>query len=429
MRRSRTSLLALATTASLALTLGACSSGGSDDSAAGTAADPVDLTFYMDKAGWMDSFDAENKVSTKEGMQLDVVQTPGSTADAFDSFVKQSFRTDERPDLFTWSTGPKLQALVDQGMVAETTDIWARAEKEGLVPDGLIDNYTYNGKQYCVPLNVAYWVMYYNKHVFEDAGIKGAPTSWDDMMADADTVKDKGVVPFHQMNVFFEFVWFQALLASTDPDAYAGLGTGETKFTDPVVVDVAQQWLDMMHDGYFLDPGINTDPQTLLANGDEAMSYFGSFLTGQLNQIGAKSGTDYGVFPFPKIGPSVDKDQMILETGPLCVGEGAEHEDQALRYSEWWLGDDAQQTWADTRGDVSFNPHVKSGDAEMQALADRTAKGDFQVQQRYQEMVPWPVYTKSREVFGEFVTDAPDDPMDGLKQIQAEADKYWAEQG
>src|SRR5918997_5186729 len=123
------------------------------------------------------------------------------------------------------------------------------------------------------------------------------------------------------------------------------------------------QWRQMIQDGYFIDPGVSTDPQTLLSTGEVAMAYFGTFFTGQLTDIDAVSGEDYGIFPMPSMNPEAGN-QMILETGPLCVGAGAEHEEQALEYSAWWMTDDAQAAWSAERGDVSFNPDVSVDDPE-----------------------------------------------------------------
>ncbi|MEU6439515.1 extracellular solute-binding protein [Streptomyces sp. NPDC047046] len=408
-----------------ALTLSACSGGSGGGSGAGTAADPVTLSFYNDKSGWTDSFKAENKTSVKRGMKLKVVQTPGTDASAYDSFVTQAFRTNEKPDLFTWHTGSQLGDLVKQNMVAETTDLWTEAESKGLVPKGLKDNYTYDGKQYCVPLNVSYWSVYYNKKIFSDNGLE-PPKTFADMTHAAEVLKKAGVTPFFQMNTVFEFVWFQNMLAASDPDAYAGLATGKTKFTDPAVVEAAKQWMRMEHEGYFLDAGVRSDPQALLASGKVAMASMGSFFTGQLTALGKKPEKDFGEFAFPNVSPSAGKNQMILETGPLCVTKGAANEKAALDYSKWWLTDEAQKAWTANRGDVSFNPHVKVPDAGMAALVDATGKNEFRVQQRFQEMVPYSVYTRSKEVFGELVSKPPADPTPALEALQKEADAYWS---
>ncbi|WP_426186148.1 ABC transporter substrate-binding protein [Microbacterium sp. TWP3-1-2b2] len=422
MKRTRLlSGLALGTAA--VLTLAGCSTGASGDDTDGV----VTLDFFMDKAAWEPTFDAMNEVSEKdEQMTLEVIQTPGSDAGAYDSFVKQAFQTKDVPDLFTWHTGESLGELVERDLVAETTDIWTEAEKEGLVPEGLKDNYTFDGKQYCVPLNVVYWAMYYNKHVFEEHGIE-VPTTFEELMDAAVTLKAAGVTPFHQMNVFFEFVWFMALAAGEDPEAYAALGTDDGSFLDPSIVESTEQWKQMMDDGWFIDPGVQTDPQTLLSTGEVAMAYFGTFLTGQLTAIDQVAGEDYGIFTFPNMNADVEDTQMVLETGPLCVGKGADNEKAALEYSKWWLGDDAQTVWTETRGDVSFNPNAPLADPELQNLVDTVNGGGYQIQPRFMEMVPLPVYNRSTEVFGEFVSNN-GDPDAVLEELQKENEAYWSEQ-
>ncbi|MFC4554149.1 ABC transporter substrate-binding protein [Georgenia faecalis] len=425
----RKSVCATAALSALALTLAACS-GASDDgdpTATGDGdapAEDVTISFYTDKAAWEPSFEEMNTVSEPEGLTLSF--TGYSDPTAYDAFVKQAFRTDSVPDLFTWHTGGQLAELVEQGLVAETTDLWAEAEANGDVPEGLIDNYTIDGKQYCVPLNVVYWTMYYNKNIFDEHGLE-VPTTWEELETVADTLVENDVVPFHQMNIIFEFVWFQALLAGHSPETYEGLQTGEASYTDPEVVEVMEQWGEMMDNGYFIDPGVSTDPQTLLSTGEVAMAYFGTFFTGQLDSVGAVSGTDYGVFPVPNMNPDTETNQMILETGPLCVGAGAENEQAALDYSAWWMGEDAQGAWSSSRGDVSFNPKAEVADPELATLVEAVGNDEFQVQMRYLEATPLPVYTLSTEIFGDFVTNNPD-PVPGLERLQAEAEAYWAEQ-
>lgn len=115
--------------------LAAC--GGTDDGegAGNEGGEDVTLGFYTDKAAWEPSFDAMNEESQKSGMTLDF--TGYSDPTAFDSFIKQSFRTDSVPDLFTWHTGGQLADLVDQGLVAETTDLWRRPKPTARCPRAL----------------------------------------------------------------------------------------------------------------------------------------------------------------------------------------------------------------------------------------------------------------------------------------------------
>lgn len=388
-----------------------------------TAVEPTTLNFFTDKAAWEPSFDAMNDASESTGVTLSFTGYADPTA--YDAFIKQAFQTKKVPDLFTWHTGDQLKQLVDQGLVAETTQLWADATAKGLVPAGLIDNYTYDGKQYCVPLNVAYWAMYYNKHVFAEHNIT-VPTTWEELMAASQKLVDAGVTPFHQMNFIFEFVWFQTLVLGENPEVYRGLGTGESSFLDPAVVKAMELWKEMGGKKYFIDPGVQTDPQTLLSTGQVAMANFGTFFTGQLTAIDQVSGEDYGIFVIPSVNPSVPN-QMVLETGPLCAGAGAEHEQAALAYSSWWFTDEAQTVWSESRGDVSFNPNVSVKDPELAALVAAANSPDVQIQPRFLEMVPNAVYTTEAEVMGDFVTNW-GDPMEALKKLQATADEHWAKQ-
>lgn len=420
----RTTTLTAAVAAGAMLTLAAC--GGDDDggdSTGGGEGGTTTLGFFTDKAAWEPSFDDMNVASEDDGFVLSF--TGYSDAPAYDAFIKQAFRTDEKPDLFSWHTGAKLEELVEADLVAPTTDIWDEAIEAGYVDEGMAADFTYDGEQYCVPLLKAPWVMYYNKQVFADHGIE-VPETWDDLMAAADTLVAAGVTPFHQMNIIFEFVWFQQILVGLDPDAYDGLADGSTKFTDPVVVEAMNIWHDMLSKGYFIDPGVTTDPQTLLSTGEVAMANFGTFLTGQLGDVGAVSDEDYGIFPFPNVDPAVDERQVIIETGPLCVGAGAANEQAALEYSAWWMGDEAQSAWSESRGDLSFNPNATVADPSLQALNEEITGEGNRIHTRYLEMIPNDIYTVSAERFGAFVTNN-DDPMGHLQAIQDAADAYWSE--
>ncbi|UFU07610.1 ABC transporter substrate-binding protein [Ruania halotolerans] len=415
--------LALATAAltGAALALTACSG---DGGSAGGDSESTTIGFFTNKAAWEPSFDDMNTASEDDGFTLDF--TGYSDQAAYDAFVKQAFRTNEKPDLFTWQTGPSLGEIVEAGMVAPTTEIWEQAIADGDVEEGLAADYTFDGEQYCVPLNHVYWVMYYNKDIYAEYDLE-VPTTWDQLMGNAQVLVDNGVVPFHQMNIIFEFVWFQAILLGLDPQAYDGLADGSTSYTDPSVVEAMTIWHDMQSDGYFVDPGVTTDPQTQLQTGEVAMMYFGTFLTGQLGDIDMVSNEDYGIFPMPNVNPELEERQVVVETGPLCVGAGSANEDAALEYSAWWMGDEAQSAWAESRGDLSFNPDATVADPALAEITAEVSGEGNSIHTRYLEATPVPIYTVAAEEFGAFVTNN-DDPMGHLEAIQAEADAYWDEQ-
>jgi multiple sugar transport system substrate-binding protein len=421
-RRRTKALTALAVAGALVMT--AC--GAADDSPGAGGDKPVDsLKFYNDKPAWKDAFAQVSAAGTKD-VGVGITPTGHSDANAYSAFIRSSFRTKAKPDLFTWHTGKKLEDLVDQGLIAETTKQWEKAVADGNIPKGLRQYFTVGDKQYCVPLFAAYWVMYYNKFIFAKAGVT-PPKTWQELIAVADRVKAAGVKPFYDTNVLFSFVWFETLLAGKDPDLYDALAAGKAKYTDPGVVEVMNDWKKMIAAGYFSDPGLKTEPQTQLKNGNVAMVNLGTWFSGSLNTLKMKPGTDYDFFIIPNVDPSLPKTSMIFETGPVCSAAQGEHSSSVDKWTEWWVGPQAQTTWANARGDLSFNSKAEVKEPGLAALTKEAGGDGYRLINRWFEATPVPVVDKALEVFGAFVTK-PGDPMPGLQKIQAAADAYWAKQ-
>ena len=72
------------------------------------------------------------------------------------------------------------------------------------------------------------------------------------------------------------------------------------------------------------------------------------------------------------------------------------------------------------------HPKVKASDPALSALLED--QGNWQIQKRWLEATPNPIYTVASPLFGEFVTNPTDDPTPMLTKIQDAADKYWAGQ-
>jgi multiple sugar transport system substrate-binding protein len=407
--------------AALSLLLAACS-GAATDSGATTGT----LAFFTNKAAWEPDFDELNAAS-QPGVGITLETTGYSDANQYDAFIKQSFRTAESPGLFTWQTGPTLAALVEDGLVAETTDIWSNAVAQGWVSEELRKRYTYDGNQYCVPMNIAYWVMYYNKKTFDEHGI-AVPTTWAELDAAATTLKNAGVTPYYQTSILFTFPWFQQLVMGTDPDLFEGLATGQVSYTDPRIVAVMQEWLQQQKQGWFSDAGSTVDPAVGFKEGQYAMMIFGSFYNGSLDGAGLQQGVDYDFFVIPAKNPDLDVAPVATESNPLCVAEGSAQRSLGMAYSEWWMSPEAQTAWSAARGDVPFNPKTQVANPRLAELGQEvTSPGHRQVE-RYYEATPTPILTVALEQFGAFNAN-PSDPLPFLVAIQAEADKYWAEQG
>jgi glucose/mannose transport system substrate-binding protein len=92
--------------------------------------------------------------------------------------------------------GKDADDLIKAGLMLDLTEL-ATAEKwnEILRPKTQMDSCTYEGKVYCVPVNLhsAQW-MWTNRKVFEDAGLT-PPKDWNELVAAAPKLQEKGIQP------------------------------------------------------------------------------------------------------------------------------------------------------------------------------------------------------------------------------------------
>jgi multiple sugar transport system substrate-binding protein len=411
-RKIITAVAALAVATTI---LAGCSSAAPSTATTGT------LTFINDKT-W--NFKGFSKVSQKD---IDVSLKSSSYADqnAFQAFVKQSFRTSKSPGLFTWHTGDQLKQLVDQKLVADTSSIWKKAVADGNVAESVKDLYTIDGKQYCTPISVDDWVMYYDKRAYAKYNLT-PPTTWSELMANAATLEKNGVAPFwNSSGNPWAFVWFQILVAGTDLQLYKDLTTGKASFSDPKVVSIMEKWLDMKKKGYFTDPGSKVAAETQMKDGKVAMIPFGTWYASTLDTVGLKSGTDWGVFPIPNINPDQKTTPVAIETAPACVAENSQQKVLGLKYSEWWMSAQAQTAWSKQQGNLPYNPKSEASTEVFRNAGKELSSDKYEFYLRFYEAAPAPILTSALDQFTGFMTN-PGDPTPYLQGIQAVAKTYWA---
>jgi multiple sugar transport system substrate-binding protein len=416
----RLALGAVAITSALSAAVAGCSSGNGHS----TATTNITLKLYNDKGAWSPFFSQLGKVSKTD---IGIGMSPVGYTDepTYQAFIQASFHTNRKPDLFTWQTGGLLAEIANLHVVTNTSAIWQQGIADGDLPKGLEQYYTVAGQQYCVPLNVAYWGMFYNKHIFAKYGLT-PPTTWAQFMHIAQVLKSHGQTPFYETDVLFSFVWFEQLLAGTAPDVYQALATGKASYTDPAVVNVMKMWQGMINDGYMSDPGNKTDPGVMLKTGEVAMVPDGSWFNATMTQDGMKPGSDYGYFIIPNVDSSLPKTSVILESGPLCSLTNAPDPDASTKYLKWWITAAAQQPWSTSRGDASANPKVSvTGDTDLSTVVKNAGQGQYNLLLRYFEAAPPPVLTAALDAFSAFMV-SPGSYMKQLQTIQAAAQTYWS---
>ncbi len=97
--------------------------------------------------------------------------------------------------------GRQAEELIQAGLMQDLTEV-ATAEKwaEIVHPKSLLDSCTYEGKIYCVPINIHSWQWLWLSHkAFEDSGV-AVPKNWDEFVAAAPALQKAGKVPLAMGN-------------------------------------------------------------------------------------------------------------------------------------------------------------------------------------------------------------------------------------
>ena len=217
-------------------------------------------------------------------------------------FLKQLAATDQLPDVMmsNFSTAE----FIAEGLLLpfEPEDLERFIDPVGL---GFTD-----GKQYALPMLTVYESgVFYNKDMFEAAGITSEPETWDEFIAAAEAIAASGNVPFIAGGAGddrWAAAWPVLNLASlnvtgVDPTFNFRLRTGETKFTDPLFVTALEQYATMASRGWITDDALSlgyADLQQTFLDGAGAMYPMGSFVAGA---VPMDHPFEIGIFPMPTL--------------------------------------------------------------------------------------------------------------------------------
>ncbi|MFC3833667.1 MULTISPECIES: ABC transporter substrate-binding protein [Deinococcus] len=388
------------------------------------------LELWNDKAAdWGASYTKVADALRPGGIDFKQVRYPDTTS--YQAAVRTALSARRPPDAFTWWSGYRMKDLVDSGQLEDLTPLWTKYIKSGEYKADAAKPFTFGGKIYGVPNNVAYWVVYYNKAVYAKVGIT-PPTTWAQLLQNNDKLKAAGVTPFAQTvdGRWQSFIWFEQFLANSDPAAYNKLMVGQIKYTDPAVTKVFTTWADWIRKGYLSDPTLSTDAskpgamQRQFAQGKIANILNGDWMTPQLVAAGAKANTDFGVFILPSMTPGTTP-ALISESSPIVVPKNSANKAAALKLADAWMGTKAQTLWTNLQSFSPVNLKSTPDSALTRSLVTQLKARDYTLLNRIWEATPTEIIEPGVDEFAKFMLDP---RTQGAVQanLQKLADAYWS---
>ncbi|PHV70444.1 hypothetical protein CS063_10140 [Sporanaerobium hydrogeniformans] len=246
------------------------------------------------------------------------------------SKIKVLLASDDLPDVFAYESGEPLAELIDAGAVV---DMEAALQDLGIadcVDEGaksLLKTLVDGRGLYDLPLGLNIEGMWYNKALFEKAGIAEAPKTWDELEAACDKLMAAGIQPIagggkdkwpltRLLNAY--------IMRSIGVDAMLEVKQGKRKMTDPEFVKAAEVIQNMVKKGYF-GQGVTTVDQgtavSMVLNGQAAMHYNGSWVTENLNSADNAAGPEgIGYFNIPTVAGGPGKlDEYSMNCGNILT--------------------------------------------------------------------------------------------------------------
>lgn len=332
----RSGAVALGAAMAAALALAGCSSSGGQDG-------PTTLNYTI----WdqnqepalrevADEFEAQNP-------NVDVEITVIPSKDYWTK-IQTQMSAGTGPDVF-WVNGPNFQLYASNGQLAPLDDTGIEA---GDYPDSLVDLYTYDGSLYGAPKDFDTIGVYYNKALFDEAGLEypAAGWTWADFQNAAQKISDpaKGVygtaaAPYGQMTYYNTILQAGGEVISED-----GTTSG---YDTPEAAEGVQFWADLIANGSSptLQQLTDTWPGDTFSSGKMGMFLDGSWAAGTYSAAEAIADV-IGVAPLP-IGPTGENTSVVHGLAN-AVSAKSENLDVAKEFAVFLSGEEAAEIQAKT---------------------------------------------------------------------------------
>lgn len=177
-----------------------------------------------------------------------------------------------------------------------------------------------------IPYQPNVFAFFYNQDLFDQAGIKEVPKTWDEFLAVCQKLKDAGITPMTMDDAYATCVIGYHLGRYVGEEGVKKIVT-EGLWDDPAVLQMAKDIEELASKGYFSENvGKNVWPNgqnVELAGGQVAMYLNGSWLP---NEVKATAGPDFkwGCFAYPELGECETNIEGAKATGTESNNFGAQ---------------------------------------------------------------------------------------------------------
>lgn len=308
------------------------------------ADEKVQIKFLHRWTQYMDYFEEIVKEFEEAHPNIDV-EMQAISNDPFKEKIKIVLGTDEAPDVFFSWPGEFTNRFIRADKVLDITpyleeDGWL----ETFIPSQIAP-FIYEGKYYGTPFRLDGKVFFYNKVLFEKAGIEKIPETFDELIEDCQKLENIGVTPIAFGNIrpwaVSHYIGTLNQKMVTDETRYADLDPAEGTWTDPGYVEALEKYVELIpYFNDFVNALTHDDARATFFNSNAAMMYLEIVEVPELEMYaGDELKENWGVFVFPDI-PEGKGDQDYLTGYPegFVVSGTTKHPEEAVEFLKFLTG-------------------------------------------------------------------------------------------
>lgn len=239
---------------------GGCQKNDKDDA----TAKGKEITYFYNASNEVERKITEEAIKRYEKKSGNTVKTTTMEGESYKTKIKTSVASNTLPDVFNYWTGEQFQTIVESGNVMDLSDLVnADTEYKQQFIDGAFDEVTVRDKVYGIPTSVTGQIMFFNKTLFEKAGISEVPSTIEELEEACDKLNDAGITPIicGSKDRWPLLGWFSYLAVR-----YGGVelytdvtnGKSDTSFANPEFVRAGKK-LNEISQKYFINGSMAID--------------------------------------------------------------------------------------------------------------------------------------------------------------------------
>src|SRR5215213_4996727 len=294
-----------------ALGLGASALGGvlgSRAVAAQESGEPVELTIWLNgEPGTVNAITEILDEYMQEHSNVTVTTTfVGSSL--FNPTLVPALNAGEGPDVWMGGTGPgQPAAIIEAGHALDLTPYFCELGWNEIIPEGIVNYTSSDGKLWAVGDAVETTVMFYNKDIFAENNLE-VPATWDELMTVCDTLTQAGFAnPIGLGGADkYPISWWQSMLWGryAGPEVVDNVMFGEGRWDEEPFVQATAKLKELSDAGCFGSSPlaeIQNDIEARFWRGEIPMIYTGPWIIEPGIQALGEEISKFGVFQAPPV--------------------------------------------------------------------------------------------------------------------------------